>query len=504
MSSSPKPPPAPDYEAAAEAEAGGNMAMARYTTGANRVNQVTPWGQVNYDMQTSFDQAGYDAALADYQANGSDGPAPRRENYMRDTWTQTESLDPKLQAALDQQLALQQARSQTAGDMLGRVQDAYSEDFDAPLLQSFLQGIPGVDTSSVGRAGNFSSNAQVNGLTGTSANAVEQGGVGTVGNFSTDANINTNINQFLSGLGVNLNAPQFSNGRQDEYAKAAYESQMALLRSDLDAQDERTNNRLALQGLTPGSEASDNALSSFYDARSRQLNQIANQSVLTGNELNNRDYSSQLGGFRAGNEAVGQQFAQALSQFKEGNDAQAQKFSLGDKTFQNNLQAILSNNQLQQARNAASQQAFDRDLNFANFNNQTALQQFGMDQATYDNSLNALKTNAGLQEAQNRAQQQAYAQALSNYGTEWQQAQTLRNMPLNEMNALLTGQQVQSPSYQPYSQQAMVGGPAYGDATRALGDWNTGVYNADAANASAQNGQMAGLAGTAMMALAMY
>src|SRR5262245_16978334 len=122
---SPDPPPAPDYTGAAEQEAAGNLAMARYQTNANRVNQINPWGSITYTNEQSFDQEGYNNALKAWQdennaragqgywqtvggGESSDGyqqwvstggdasTAPRAADYMRDNWTQTQTLTPEL------------------------------------------------------------------------------------------------------------------------------------------------------------------------------------------------------------------------------------------------------------------------------------------------------------------------------------------------------------------------------------------------------------------------
>ncbi|MFL9670440.1 hypothetical protein WIX39_026155 [Variovorax sp. AB1(2024)] len=60
-------PAAPDYIGQANAQAAGNLAAARATTAANRINQVTPYGSIKYTQGTGFDQAGYDKAVKDYE-----------------------------------------------------------------------------------------------------------------------------------------------------------------------------------------------------------------------------------------------------------------------------------------------------------------------------------------------------------------------------------------------------------------------------------------------------
>jgi len=118
-------PPAPDYTAAAEKTAAGNLAAARYTTAANRPTQITPYGTQSWTNNRTFDQAGYDKAMADYNAGGGTvsrwnpdiganetiygerGAAPDRESfYGPDQWTSTITLDPRVQQLLDSQLSL--------------------------------------------------------------------------------------------------------------------------------------------------------------------------------------------------------------------------------------------------------------------------------------------------------------------------------------------------------------------------------------------------------------
>jgi hypothetical protein len=87
------PPPAPDYAASAEKTAAGNLDMAKYSTNANRINQKTPYGELKYSYTPQYDASGKETGGG---------------------WTQTESLTPQAQAALDQQLALNQKYGETA------------------------------------------------------------------------------------------------------------------------------------------------------------------------------------------------------------------------------------------------------------------------------------------------------------------------------------------------------------------------------------------------------
>jgi hypothetical protein len=82
-------PPAPDYTAAANATAAGNLAAAQAAAAANRVNQVTPYGNLNY-TQTGTDSTG---------------------NPM---WTATQTLAPEQQKLVDQQAQLSSGLLNTA------------------------------------------------------------------------------------------------------------------------------------------------------------------------------------------------------------------------------------------------------------------------------------------------------------------------------------------------------------------------------------------------------
>ncbi len=81
----PDQPASPDYTAAAEATAAGNLEMAGYTTDVNRPDQYTPFGSTTWTQGTDIDQAGFDAALAAYDPNTG---APTRADY-----TTTEEFD---------------------------------------------------------------------------------------------------------------------------------------------------------------------------------------------------------------------------------------------------------------------------------------------------------------------------------------------------------------------------------------------------------------------------
>jgi len=97
-----------------------------------------------------------------------------------------------------------------------------------------------------------------------------------------------------------------------------------------------------------------------------------------------------------------------------------------------------------------------------------------------DTSANAQGFNQALQGGQfaNTANQQALAQAL-----------TQRQTPLNEINALMSGSQIQNPSFGAYQGQNIAPPPIFG-ATQAQGTADMNLYNTNTANLNAKKSGM--------------
>jgi hypothetical protein len=105
----PSAPAAPDYTAAAQQTAAGNLDAARQATAANRVNQVTPYGNL------------------DYAITGQDP-------YGNPTWTATQSLSPDQQQLYQQQMQTSLGLGNLQNQGLGYVQNMLSKPFDTSTL----------------------------------------------------------------------------------------------------------------------------------------------------------------------------------------------------------------------------------------------------------------------------------------------------------------------------------------------------------------------------------
>jgi hypothetical protein len=109
MGKSASAPPAPDYTSAAKETAQGNLDAARAATAANRVNQVTPYGNLNYTIS---------------------GQDP----YGNPTWTATQSLAPAQQQLLDYQNQTSLGLGELTGKGLGYVNNILDKPFDTSQL----------------------------------------------------------------------------------------------------------------------------------------------------------------------------------------------------------------------------------------------------------------------------------------------------------------------------------------------------------------------------------
>jgi len=105
----PSAPAPPDYAGAAQQTAQGNIDAARVATAANRVNQVTPYGTLKYEV------------------TGADP-------YGNPTWTATQALSPAQQQLLDYQNKTSIGLGQLADKGLGYVQNMLETPFDVSKL----------------------------------------------------------------------------------------------------------------------------------------------------------------------------------------------------------------------------------------------------------------------------------------------------------------------------------------------------------------------------------
>lgn len=176
----------------------------------------------------------------------------------------------------------------------------------------------------------------------------------------------------------------------------------------------------------------------------------------------------------------------------------------GDEAWGNAMRdySNQANDALSQAANygigldmSANNQGYNQALQSGNFANNAALtnanfeNQANLTNANFANQAAAQDFNQALQRAQfgNTANQQAYQQALNSY-----------NLPLNQLNALMSGSQVTNPQFQGYSGSTVTPGNIAGAVNQA-GQYAGNLYSNQVAQQNAMLGGLAQLGGATMI-----
>ncbi len=266
------PPPAPNYVAAAEAQADASRMLTNIQNFANRPTINTPFGSQTWQTSEQVDPA---------------------TGQTVTSWTQNNTLAPGLEAALNAQVGTQLGRSELAGDFMGRVQNEYSQPFNwgnlpqmaqmnAPsqLQTGMADYTPGLNTDVASRTGNVVGGFNfggpqmgVNAMTGDLARTTQtsnlqqqfdpmtgqmrtgtgttpvatgfdamQGGIQRgVQNFGLNSQFNPMTNdlartaqtesvQRALQMGDNPALPQFDSSYRDNVARSLMESDVTILR----------------------------------------------------------------------------------------------------------------------------------------------------------------------------------------------------------------------------------------------------------------------------------
>lgn len=262
----------PDYAAAAEATAAGN-----------RVNQVTPYGNLTYE-QTGTDSKG------------------------NPIWTATTALSDVGQQLLDQQNAASLGLGGTINSALGNVQNTMGQPFNPnlPQIQSSI-GVP--NYQQVGQGPQFTNVAQ----------AAQNQQIGQGPQFSQIGSA-PQLQTGLSGTGM-------------EGWDAATQLIMNRLQPQIERQNAQSDAQLANQGIMPGSEAYKIAKSQL----AQNQNDLLTQAQLAGQQVQNSMFNQNLAAGQFGNQALLNQNQAQLSNLGFNN-------ATGQQSYQNQLAAQQANN----------------------------------------------------------------------------------------------------------------------------------------------------------------
>lgn len=498
-------PPAPDYTAAAEKTAESQNNQLLQQTWANRADQINPWGS-----QTWSAEKGIDPATGKPITN----------------WTQTTKVAPELQHALDSQLELQSGRSDLANSLFPRAQQEFGQAMDWSGVTPW-SGVP--------------QSQQTNAITSPFGFGPQRQAIDTSRQFGPQVDQSRqqapNVNQTLQrapqlntqlgrGAGDVQRGLDFGgvqdvegSGAQRQRAEdAIYQSAASRLDPQWTKQQQALETDLANRGISVNSEAYSRAMDDFQRGKTDAYQQAQMAAITGGGAEAQRNFGMDIGlrqqqvgeigqQGQFGNAAQAQAYQQMLAGGQASNEAMQQQFGMGSQARQQQLAA-------QQAAFGMGSQAREQQLGAQQaafgFGAQGRAQQLAAQQAAYQQSLSGAQFGLGRQQQafgqQQASNQQNFSQGLQQAQFQNQmrqnqiaEAMQQRGFSLNEINAIISGQQVGMPSFQGYNQAGLGQGVDYSGA--ASQQFQAGMDKQNMANQA--TGQLmqgiGGMASTAMM-----
>lgn len=498
----------PTAVSSAQGSADINTAIAQ--ANLNNVNQVTPYGNLTYSQNGS-----QTVTLPD----GSTVQVPQ--------FTATQTLTPTGQQTVDQQQQTQLGLATLANQQTGRVSSVLGNQLSFAGEPSMVTGlnksaIPSVPTGvnnselDLGAIPMGVDLSQVNALPQTiNANAQVQNSIdiSSLGLLPTGVNASALPNQ-VSGLnfgaipGVPMGGPQQTENAE---AGALYGESMGFLQPQFQQQQTNLQDQLAQQGIPVGSQAYENAMAQLSTSQNQQQSAALDNAVATGAAQGGTNYGLSLQGTQTAvgeqtaNAALAQQAAQTglseqqlnaqIAQGAVGQDIGAQTANAGVANQAAQTQLAQQMARAQQADTAAQIALQGQQLNA---NQALAANQFLLS----DQAQNAqIAQGAASQATQQQILSAQLAQAARQQGISEQQY--LYNLPLNQTTALLSGSQVQGPSFV-NTPQTQVQSPNVLGAYALQQQGQQANYQSQMQNYAAGLGGMFGLAGAGLSAYGNY
>lgn len=235
------------------------------------------------------------------------------------------------------------------------------------------------------------------------------------------------------------------------------------------------------------------AAGEFGNAAQQALFGAGMQQAQFGNQAAAQNFAQQMAAQQARNQAAQAQFGMGQESQAARNAALAQNFGQFQAAQQMQNQAVAQNQdaalRAYQALLAGQGQAFGQQMDVQAARNAALAQNqaIAAQQQQLANAAQLQQFNQALQGAQfgNTALQQSLQQQLA-----------LRNQPLNEIAALMSGVQVNMPQFQGYQGANVAAAPIFAG-TQAAGDFAQRNYQNQVGAYNAQLGLLSGLAGAA-------
>jgi hypothetical protein len=474
--SSPSPPPPPDPVKTAQAQTGSNITTGIANSIMGNANQIGPTGSTRTSISNYQD-------VFDPSTN---------QTYKIPQFDQVTTLSPEQQGLYNQQTQLGSGLNQLAIDQTSKLSGILGQPISTSSLPQGGQ-LPGSTPGYQGiHGGPQLDRVNLQNAPTTFGDAGrQQSSFANTGDPMSFQPQNTfgDAGQIQRSIGPT----DYSEDRQ-RVEEAIY----SRLNPQLDRDRASLENTLVNQGFARGSEAFKNEM----DAFGRQSNDARMQAILAGGGEQSRLANLALQSGQFANQAQQQSYGQELGRGQFYNDAQMQGLAgqnqaynqaLGRGQFANQAQA--EQFQQEQSRGLFGLQAGELNnqaqLSGAGFNNQAAQQGYEnqVRQTQYGNDVagRQFSDQMGLAQSQETQRERALQEQLA-----------LRNQPINEISALMSGGQVSAPQFTPY-QGGQIANTPIGDYTynsAALANQN---YQTQQQQKNAAMGGLFGLGSSAIL-----
>ena len=420
--SKPRPPRPPDPNEVAASQTGVNIGTAVANTQMGQVNQVTPEGSLMYSQtgsQTYTDPStGRTYAIPQYTATTSLSPAAQAIRDQNNAASlNLATLGANQSARADDLLStpFSMSGAPAAADRSGYTTAQYSGDLTAPQFSQSGTPLPGMSQGAMVPGASQGTAGPQFGQVGTSANL--QDSYTPEGGFSADrqrvedalmGRLGTQRERDMEGLrtqllnqGVNIGSEAYSRAMQDF---------------------DRTNTDMRTSAILASGQEQSRLL-----GEARGAGQFSNEARQAG-------FQNQLAGTGFNNAANLQGYQLAEDQRRYGDTMGLQRFGLGEDQ--------------RRYDDAQRMGLFGMAEDQRRYGDAMAQQQFGNQQAIQGRGDAIADARFGQQGAIYDAQDNARARYL-------QEQLGLRNQPINEITALLSGSQVQTPQFG-IAQSAMI------------------------------------------------
>lgn len=532
-------PAAPDPYAVATAQGTANIEAARITAALNRANQITPYGTLTWSRGGSgWDETGYNNALnlyneqlsnynsalsnynsaqSNYNTNRNEGQtwadilnqkslqqqsftgtaptaftgiaptAPKREDfgYNPDAWTSTVTLDPRIQSLLDSSLATSQGLQESIDSSLKNVNATLKN----PLTRPDAISLDALKNSTSQRFTDIDkpvTEAEWLAAGGRSLLAGQENRLNAL--YQTDFNYDSaprmpevqRINSPLPQVReIDSPLPSANNSVRQSVEDALYSRQASRLDPRWQQSEDRLQSSLAAQGITQGSEAYNRETANFARDRNDAYSNAILDAIAGGGAEMQRQFGMDMAGrqqeFAENNAAFGQESANRQQLFNENNAAfgqglQARQQGVGEA---NTLRALPTQEAI-----AAANIAGNLDNASRAWVGQQAAQEGARDSSMV-NQFNLARMSGQDQ--------------LSN-------DIVIRNQILNELNALRTGAQAQTPQFGNTNSGAQVAASPIAQSVYNSYQGDLANYNTQVGSNNAMLGGLTTLGGAALMA----